>query len=509
MFRRQRYEKISYEPRPHIFFFLFFLVITIFFPYLCSIFVSDTDMPNKETNKRRWWEQLKSFMKTHVSLSIIVVAALLLMPAFCMCAQTDSTKANTLSLDLNYLSHGEIVRGGLPVDGDEETEDKSHFLLGRLRLIVDYNRPGLAAHAIIQNSAVWGTSGDKALNLYEGWVKMTAKNGLFAQVGRIALSYDDERIIGTNDFAMAAQSHDVIRVGYEGYGHKVHAILGYNQNASNVYSGTYYEGGSQAYKTLQTVWYHYDVPKFPLGASLLFMNVGLQSGEKGSVYNPPSTEYQQMYGGYVNFHPRYLTLEGSYYKQTGKFVNPAVMQAAKIDAWMASVKATIKPSDNYGFTLGYDYLSGDDYVPMTYGGELGLPRHDVQKGFNPLYGSRAKFYGIMDYFYERAYINGFTPGLQNAFVGIFGNPVAKLNCGATYHYLAVATDLNKLNSTLGHSIDMKARYRFTKDISLTAGYTMMFGTETMDRLKQGNGSKTARWGWFSLVVSPSLFTTKF
>ena len=108
------------------------------------------------------------------------------------------------------------------------------------------------------------TSGDKALNLYEGWVKMTAKNGLFAQVGRIALSYDDERIIGTNDFAMAAQSHDVLRVGYEGYGHKVHAILGYNQNAENVYKGTYYAGGSQAYKTMQTVWYHYDVPKFPL-----------------------------------------------------------------------------------------------------------------------------------------------------------------------------------------------------------------------------------------------------
>ena len=126
-----------------------------------------------------------------------------------------------------------------------------------------------------------------------------------------------------------------------------------------------------------------------------------------------------------------------------------------------------------------------------------------------MYGSRAKFYGIMDYFYESAYINGFTPGLQNAFVGVFGNPTAKLNCSATYHYLAVATDLKDLDRTLGHSIDVQARYRFTKDISLTAGYTMMFGTETMDRLKQGNSSKTARWGWFSLVVSPNLFTTRF
>lgn len=446
-------------------------------------------------------------MKQRLTKACLVVA--LQLPLISVQAQTDSTKVNTLSFGLNFMTHGEIVRGGLPVDKDEEMEDKSNFLLGRTRLIVDYARPYLQAHAVIQNKSVWGTSGNQALNLYEGWVKMTAKNGLFAQVGRIALSYDDERIIGTNDFAMAALSHDVLRVGYEGYGHQVHAILGYNQNAENVYKSTFYTGGSQAYKTMQTVWYHYDVPKFPLGASLLFMNVGLQSGEPGKEDNPPSTVYQQMYGGYVNYHPKFMTLEGAYYRQGGKFVDPLMKSAGKIEAWMASAKATITPSDNYGFTLGYDYLSGDDYVAVPKPGQIGTVLHDVARGFTPLYGSRAKFYGIMDYFYEEAYINGFTPGLQNAFIGAFGRPVANFDCGATYHYLAVTTQLTNLNSTLGHSIDLQASYRFTKDISLTAGYTMMFGTETMDRLKQGNSSKTARWGWFSLVISPSLFTTKF
>ena len=423
-------------------------------------------------------------------------------------AQSDSTQ-NTLSISLNFLTHGEVARGGLPIDGNDEVEDESNFLLGRTRLILDYSQPYLQAHAVIQNKAVWGTSGDKALNLYEGWVKMTAKNGLFAQVGRIALSYDDERIIGTNDFAMAAQSHDVLRVGYEGYGHKFHAILGYNQNAENVYKSTFYSGGSQAYKTMQTVWYHFDVPKFPLGASLLFMNVGLQAGDLGNANKPISTEYQQMYGGYLNFHPKYLTLESAYYKQTGKYVDASAKQAGDVDAWMTSAKATIKPSDNYGFTLGYDYLSGDDYVPVLQPGQMGMVYHEVAKGFTPLYGSRAKFYGIMDYFYESAYTNGFTPGLQNAFVGTFGRPIAQLSLSATYHYLAVTTELHNLNRTLGHSIDLQASYRFTKDISLTAGYTMMFGTETMDRLKQGNSSKTARWGWFSLVISPNMFTTKW
>jgi len=72
------------------------------------------------------------------------------------------------------------------------------------------------------------------------------------------------------------------------------------------------------------------------------------------------------------------------------------------------------PTDQYGLTLGYDYLSGDDYVPEAYGGNVGLPSHEVLRGFSPVYGSRTKFYGILDYFYESAYINSFTPGLQNA-----------------------------------------------------------------------------------------------
>ena len=437
---------------------------------------------------------------------------LLLLVSMGCWAQTDTTAVNQLSFRMEVLTHGEACGGGLPKESNsmETVEDKSRFLLNRMRLKVDYERKGLQAHATIQNKYVWGNQNNQALNLYEGWVKLTANCGLFAQIGRVALSYDDERIIGANDFATASLSHDVAIVGYEGHGHKLHAILGYNQNSANVYKSTYYDTneGAQYYKSMQTVWYHYDVPKVPLGVSLLFMNIGQQTGEPGSINNPPSTEYQQMYGGYVNYHPEFMTLEASYYRQTGKVVNDAKF-AGPVKAWMASAKAVMKPTDRYGFVLGYDYLSGDDYVPVVYGGAIGLPYHETEGGFTPMYGSRSKFYGILDYFYESAYTQGFTPGLQNAYLGITGKPVSQLTCSATYHYLATATELSGLNRTLGHSIELEASYQFSKDISLVAGYTQMMGTETMDRLKQGNGNKHARWGWFSLVISPSLFTTKW
>ena len=422
-------------------------------------------------------------------------------------AQNDSTQ-NTLNVDLNYLTHGEACGGGLP---NGAKEDNSQFLLGRLRLNIDYNRPGLQAHAVVQNKAVWGMRGNQALNLYEGWVKMTAKNGLFAQIGRVALDYDDERIIGPNDFATIALSHDVLRVGYEGHGHQAHVILGYNQNGGDVYSDTYYMDGAQYYKTMQTAWYHYDVPKFPLCVSLLFMNMGLQAGyEKDDPRydsEPAHTVDQRYWGGYVKFTPGVFTLEGSFYKQDGYmvFYDDGYDGKIELDAWMASASATVKPSDRYGFNLSFDYLSGDDYVPLKYHPtDMVLVHHSVMKGFSPLFGSRTKFYGIMDYFYESAYSEGFTPGLQKLSLGVFGKPTPKLDCSATYHYMATATKLGLLDRTLGHAIELQASYKFSDDISLTACYTQMSGTDTMGKLKQDNASKRARWGWFSLVVSPSL-----
>lgn len=424
-------------------------------------------------------------------------------------AGADSTKVNNLSVSLNFLSHGEIIVGGLPVDNDTQHEDRSAFLMGRARIGLDYSRRGLQAHAVLQNLGIWGSGGNQALNLYEGWVKMSSRKGLFAQIGRIALSYDDERIIGPNDFAAASNSHDVLRLGYEGHGHKLHLILGYNQNGANVYSSTYYEdGGSQYYKTMQTLWYHYDFPRFPLGASLLFMNMGLQAGVKGDESNPPKTVYQQMSGAYLNFHPGIFSLEASGYLQTGKTMFYE-KHASKIEAWMASAKASVKPWDALGFTLGYDYLSGDNFVAVPKDGAIGLVYRDVIRGFSPLYGSRTKFYGLLDYFYESAYIFGFTPGLQNAYATVDFAPLKGFSGSVTYHYLAVATKIEGLGSTLGHSADLQLRYKFSKDVSLTAGYTLMLGTETMDRLKQGKGSMFSHWGWFSLVISPELFSTRW
>ena len=440
-------------------------------------------------------------MKKLASLLWLILSATMAMAQ----EESPTPPENKLTLGLQMLSHGEMRLGGLDAADVEVNadDDKAYFLMERTRLSVDYQRPGLETKVVAQHKGIWGQKGQGSMNLYEAWVKLNTRSGLFAQIGRQALSYDDERIIGPNDWAMASLSHDVLRMGYEGHGHKAHVLLAYNQNAENTYGGTYYTDGAQPYKTMHTVWYHYDLPKIPLGASLLFMNIGMQGGRQdGKEGYAPRTQYQQLFGGYVSYQPKNLKAEASYYIQKGRNEDNG-----KIDAWMASVKASYQLNPQLSLFAGYDYLSGDDYLSMRNNGSLGTPRHEVYKGFNTVYGSHHKFYGMMDFFYVKTYLDEFTPGLQNLYAGASYSPVKNLNLKMTYHYLATATDLKDYDKKLGHDIDFEASYQIMRDVRLSAGYSYMTGTETMQQLKLADDNNSLRWGWFSLIVSPRLFMT--
>ena len=136
-------------------------------------------------------------------------------------------------------------------------------------------------------------------------------------------------------------------------------------------------------------------------------------------------------------------------------------------------------------------------------------KHDVIRGFNPIYGSHNKFYGAMDFFYVSTYVNGFTPGLQNAFIGGFVRPTKEMRVGFEYHYLAMSTSLTDMDKTLGHEFELKAEYKVMKDVNLSAGFSYMTGTKTMERLKRASDDGSLKWGWLSLNISPRIFTTKW
>ena len=114
-------------------------------------------------------------------------------------------KLNNFSIEADLLTRGEYRDGGLPKEEGEDNSNKASFIVERTRLGLDFERTFLKTHITAQHSAVWGQSGKGSLNIYEAWAQLTARNGLFAKIGRQVLSYDDERIIGSDDWTMVAQ----------------------------------------------------------------------------------------------------------------------------------------------------------------------------------------------------------------------------------------------------------------------------------------------------------------
>lgn len=439
-------------------------------------------------------------------LARVVAAVVILLPTSAL-AQEESgrsqdEKLNTFTIDAELMTRGELRNGGLP-DTEDDINNKASFILERTRLGLDYERTFIKAHVTAQHSAVWGQAGKGSFNIYEAWAQLTSRQGLFAKIGRQVLSYDDERIIGSNDWAVAALSHDMLKLGYENNSHKLHLMFAYNQNSESVNGGTVYRDGDKPYKTMTNLWYHYQHPRVPFGASLLFMNIGMQS-ELDDFIN--KTHYQQLIGTYLSYKPDNWSAEGSFYYQFGK--NEYNMD---ISAWMASVKGTYSPSNQWQLTAGYDILSGDEFFAVPPGGSigLGLVQHKTIKGFSPVYGSHHKFYGAMDFFYLSTYYDGFTPGLQNYYFGISYMPISKLRFDAVYHYLAIATNTENLDKTLGHEFEFSASYTPIKEVSLSLGYSFMHGSKTMEELKRVDNKGNLHWAWLNVIIRPRFLQVRW
>ena len=407
----------------------------------------------------------------------------------------DSTSTNIFRMSADIMTRGEYRDGG--VAGEEGGKDYAAFISGRVMLTLEYEHKWFSMRVTPRFSGVWGQGNNGTFSLFEGWFQAKSRQGLFAKIGRQELSYDDERIIGSDDWTMLASSHDVVKLGYDGKYHQVHAIVAYNQNLEKTIGGTFYIDGSQPYKTMQTVWYHFEVPQIPFGGSALFMNVGVQSGEPDNY----KTLYQQLTGGYLCYHHEKYKAEASGYYQFGKHE-----EGLKLSAWMASGKFTCTPTDSWQFSLGYDYLSGDKYFAVPAKGALGLVRHTVIRGFSPLFGSHHEFYGAMDFFYLSDYVGGFTPGLQNAYATLRYKPIQQVSLLAEYHFFATGTDMSTyhrgLKMPLGHMAVAEVAWKFAEGGKLAAGYTYMNGTETMQRLKKTDKPLHLHWVWLSIRYAP-------
>ena len=63
-------------------------------------------------------------------------------------------------------------------------------------------------------AGIWGQKSG-LLSLAEAWVLLKTKHTLFAKIGRQTMEYDDERILGYDDWSMTAPTHDALKLGFD------------------------------------------------------------------------------------------------------------------------------------------------------------------------------------------------------------------------------------------------------------------------------------------------------
>ena len=406
----------------------------------------------------------------------LLTAALALM-AVAVCAQE-----NELSIDAQLRTRGEHDNGAiLP---HEEGEQASNFITERTRLSFDFNRQNLELKASLQHTGLWGgdnvrqTENHTILN--EAWAKLKLGDAFFAQLGRMQLAYDDERILGAHDWSLDGVWHDALRVGYEDGVHRLHVIAAMNQNLSNR-SGDFYDG-PMPYKNMMALWYHFQGESIPLGVSLLALNTGYERGTEGH----GRTNYLQTFGTDITFRPLSWNVHGAFYYQMGK---TALRQ---VQAWMASGSIGFDFAPELGINAGYDYMTGNDY------------NNNKWNAFDALYGTYHNFFGAMDYFG-----NSLSWGLQDIKGGITSQICDKVRLEANYHYLMTAKQIDDFAMTLGQEIDVKLSAELMKDVTLGIGYSTMVGTKTMDRIKGGSHDSWQDWAWLQLNINPRVLFTKW
>src|SRR5690606_25220245 len=167
--------------------------------------------------------------------------------------------------------------------------------------------------------------------------------------GRQVLAYDNDRILGSLDWAQQGRSHDLALLKYADSTLQIHVGAAFNQDSSTPeyakLTSTYYSGVNN-YKTMQFAWLHKD---FQSGNfSLLFLNNGVQAGpDTASTVN-----FSQTLGGIVQKKAGKIKLQGEFYQQLGKNGG-----GKDLNAQLIAANASL-PLGAVNLTVGGDYLSG-------------------------------------------------------------------------------------------------------------------------------------------------------
>lgn len=375
----------------------------------------------------------------------------------------------------------------------EKGLDPAFFVEQRTRLTAGYVSDKFDFSMTMQDVRIWGGTSqvyksDPALfNMYEAYGTYHFSTNHHLSLGRMALDYDNARILGNLDWAQQGRSHDLVKYTYKGASLQVDLGLAFNQDANTPefkkLAGSYYSGVKN-YKTMQYVWLHKDFEK--AGLSVLALNNGVQ-------YAPDTVHFSQTLGAYFTPQLGSTSFVLEAYVQGGKDV-----AGQDLRSYMLAASWDFINHKPVSLGVGTDILSGDDVKTAQ------------NETFTPLYGTNHKFYGFMDYFYVG---NGHSKkGLIDIYLKSKIKTGQQSSLSVHAHQFFAQTTIPATNdqagdisSNLGAELDLVWVARLGPEIKFVGGYSQMFQTSSMHAIKDSVDPRGLQnWAWAMFVFKPQL-----
>lgn len=409
-------------------------------------------------------------------------------------------KAQELSIDADIRPRFEYRHGfhSLVPSG----ADPAALIQQRSRLKFGYTSEKFKAHLSIQDVRVWGDTRqildddiNNNLQIADAWFSFKISEGWSTKIGRQALVYDDQRILGGLDWAMQGRFHDAALLKYAKGKSKLDIGVSFSQNAGAANpgneSGNLYDvTGFFSYKAMEYL--HYNVkPSENVNLSFLLLNNTFQNVVDGAGVD--GFYHRHTLGTHAKFKLGKVGLDFNGYYQTGEATTDT-----DLSAYLVGLEANSKIGKT-GIGLGFEIQSGKDQDDTD----------DKNKSFFPLYGTNHKFNGFMDYFYVGNHAN--NVGLTDVYAKVNFKTGEKSSLLVKAHYFGAAATLldpadgSEADAYLGTELDIVFTQKLLPFATLKLGYSQMFAGDSMEILKGqvGTASGLQNWGWAMLVVKPN------
>jgi hypothetical protein len=440
-------------------------------------------------------------------------------------------------------------------DGYTRLRDSSQSpyvdILGRNRILFDFMNEKFTTRFSLQHAFVFGennfssdTITRNTVNIFEAWFRYSFTRGFAIKAGRMDLSYDDQRLIGSSNWRQWGATHDLVMLQWEVKKAGYTGDLGFAINNTAPAQAFLSSYTMKNYKYMAYLWQQKKFFDDKLTLSLLaIMDINQRPNLKTPwskvtgtdtlpVFNTqdsiigyaivpiittgttietfPNALYARgTIGGNIWFGHKNLSLFGNGFYQFG-----SLSDGRKVSSWFYSAIVAYRIVKALKIQVAWEQFSGNNYSDTT-------DQKQRSTGFCSLWGSSHNFYGYMDMF--SAYVpTGNHAGLNDLWVRAVVNFTEKTYLEATYRWFSMGYgylpakvikpgDLpyQEVKKSLGSEIDLMLVYKPWPNVEVNGAYCIFLPTQTMeiyDGLKPGT-SKWAQYAYIMVTYKPVFFNS--